>query len=95
MSKSIMQQDDNICFLCGGYCPTEWHHIFGGAYRNKSEHYGLKVRLHHNCHNEPPDGAHHNKKTMLQLHQAGQRAAMEKYGLTIPKFIEEFGRNYL
>jgi hypothetical protein len=40
-------------------------------------------------------GTHHNKKTMLQLHQAGQRAAMEKYGWTIPKFIEEFGRNYL
>ena len=48
MSKSILQEDDEICFLCGGWGACEWHHIFGGANRKLSEKYGLKVRVHHN-----------------------------------------------
>ena len=95
MSKSILQQDDDVCFLCGGYGATEWHHIFGGANRKKSEHYGLKVRLHHNCHNEPPDGAHFNKDVMLHLHQVGQKAAMKQYGWSVDDFRRMFGKNYI
>lgn len=95
MSKSILQQDDDVCFLCGGYGATEWHHIFGGANRKKSEHYGLKVRLHHDCHNEPPEGVHFNKDKMQYLHEEGQRAAMKKYGWSIDKFRRMFGKNYL
>lgn len=41
--KSILQdENDKRCFLCGGYGAFECHHIFGGAYRKKSEKYGLK-----------------------------------------------------
>lgn len=95
MSKSILQEDDNICFLCGGWGACEWHHIFGGANRKKSEHYGLKVRLHHNCHNEPPDGAHFNQEIMDYLRQTGQIKAMEYYGWNIVQFRRIFGKNYL
>ena len=38
------------CFLCGrngADDPLDKHHIFGGAYRKKSERYGLTVYL---CH---------------------------------------------
>lgn len=93
MSKSIMQQDDEKCYLCGGHGATEWHHIFGAANRKKSEHYGLKVRLHHDCHNEPPNGVHFNREAMDYLHQAGQHAFQENY--PEKDFREEFGRNYL
>lgn len=95
MAKSILQTDDDICFICGGYGATETHHIFGGAYRSKSERYGLKVRLHHDCHNEPPNGVHHNKEVMDELHRIGQMAIMEQEGWDISWFISEFGKNYL
>lgn len=93
MSKSILQEDDEICFLCGGWGACEWHHIYGGANRKLSEKYGLKVRLHHHCHNEPPDGVHHNKEVMDLLHQTGQRAFDASYPDL--DFMKIFGRNYL
>ncbi len=93
MSKSILQEDDNICFLCGGYGAREWHHIFGGFNRKNSEHYGLKVRLHHNCHNEPPNGVHYNKEAMEFLHKTGQRAFKKAYPDL--NFKKIFGVNYL
>ncbi len=93
MSKSILQEDDEICFLCGGWGASEWHHIFGGANRKLSEKYGLKVRLHHNCHNEPPNGVHHNKHIMDTLRETGQTAFNKAYPDL--DFVKIFGRNYL
>ena len=95
MAKSILQTNDEICFLCGGYGACEWHHIYGGSNRQKSEQYGLKVRLHHACHNEPPQGVHHNKEAMDYLHQIGQVKAMEYYGWTVDEFRVIFGKNYM
>ena len=83
------------CFLCGRTGWIEAHHIFGGPYRKKSDKYGLVVDLCHDCHNEPPYGAHHNKDTMLQLKRYGQKKAMLEQGWTVEKFIREFGKNYL
>lgn len=83
------------CFLCGRDGPLERHHIFGAANRKKSEKYGLVVELCHDCHNEPPRGAHHNAETALYLHQWGQRKAMLEQGWSTHDFIREFGKNYL
>lgn len=90
---SIIQHDATVCYLCGRYGPTEWHHIFGAYNRSKSEFYGLKVKLCHRCHNEPPCGVHHNKKAMQYLHETGQRA----FELYYPEedFKKIFGRNYI
>ena len=74
---------------------TERHHIFGGALRKKSERYGLVVDLCHFCHNEPPDGAHHNRHTANYLKQYGQKKAMKENGWSKADFIREFGRNYI
>jgi hypothetical protein len=93
MAKSIMQENDDICYLCGGYGASEWHHIYGASNRKWSEKYGLKVRLHHNCHNEPPNGVHHNKNAMDNLHKEGQKAFNKAHPEL--SFIEIFGRNYL
>ena len=83
------------CLLCGRYTDLERHHIFGGSNRKKSERYGLVAYLCHDCHNEPPFGAHHNKDTMQLLHARGQALAMQENGWSVPDFIREFGKNYL
>lgn len=83
------------CFLCGRYGPVERHHVFPGPFRQKSEKYGLVVDLCHWCHNEPPDGVHHNRANALILKQRAQRMVMREQGWNTEDFIREFGRNYL
>lgn len=83
------------CFLCGRHGPVERHHIFGAALRKKSEKYGLTVYLCHWCHNEPPEGVHHNAENMLVLHRYGQEKIMRENGWSIEDFRREFYKNYL
>jgi hypothetical protein len=94
-----MEETDRRCWLCGrngSAEPLDKHHLFSGAYRKKSERYGLYVYLcHYSCHIFGKYAAHQNKETMLRLHQYGQRLAMERYGWTTEEFIREFGKNYL
>lgn len=85
--------NEKSCFMCGTNRWLEMHHVFGGANRKKSERYGLVVCLCHYCHNEPPDGVHHNKEKMDWLRAEGQKRFEETYkGLD---FLKEFGKNYL
>ncbi len=97
-----MRKDTNDyrqCWLCGANGvadPLDRHHIFGGPNRKKSDRLGLVVDLCHiNCHIFGEIAVHRNKDTMLQLHQYGQRRAMEENGWDTKRFISEFGRNYL
>ena len=87
------------CWLCGANGssdPLDKHHIFPGAYRDKSEKYGLVVWLcHDNCHIFGPYAAHKNPETMRSLKEYGQKKAMEEQGWTTTDFIKEFGKNYL
>ena len=83
------------CFLCGRREWIERHHIFGGAYRKKSERYGLVVDLCHYCHNEPPFGVHHSKDVMREMKQYGQKKAMLEQGWSVEEFIKEFGKSYI
>ena len=87
------------CWLCGANGSgdrLDRHHIFPGAYRNKSEKYGLVVDLcHESCHIFGPEAAHNNAKTMRELKKYGQRKAMEEQGWTTEDFIREFGKNYI
>lgn len=95
MSKSILQEDKESCFLCGSHRWLEEHHVFGGGKRQLSEKYGLKVYLCHYCHNEPPHGVHHNSATRQFLQRKTQRKAMERYQWTVEDFRFIFGKNYL
>ena len=87
------------CFLCGANGsgdPLDRHHIFGAAYRKKSEKYGLVVDLCHNrCHIFGGYSVHKNSKTMLQLKRYGQLKAMREQGWTEDDFRREFGKSYL
>ena len=92
MTKSIICETKQ-CYLCGRRDWIERHHIYGGAFRNKSEKYGLVVYLCKWCHNEPPYGVHFNRERMDMLRAIGQRAFIEHY--PDKDFMEEFGRNFL
>ena len=95
MAESIIQKDSSKCFICHSRAWLEWHHIFGGALRDKSERLGLKVRLCHYCHNEPPRGVHQNRYIRRKLQALAQKRAMEHYGWDSERFIKEFYKNYL
>ena len=87
------------CWLCGrnGMSdPLDVHHIFSGAYRAKSERFGLTVLLCHNrCHISGPSAAHRSRDTARRLHEYGQRKAMKEQGWNIEQFRRQFGRNYI
>ena len=93
--------DDEVCecWLCGknGCGDTlDKHHIFGRAYRKKSEQYGLTVPLcHSECHIFGEHAVHNDPDTMQRLHEYGQRKAMTEQDWTVRQFVTEFGRNYL
>lgn len=86
-------QNKKECYFCKSQRFLESHHIFGGANRCKSEKYGLKVWLCHYCHNEPPNGVHHNRRFADELYKIGQQTFNEYY--PDKDFISEFGRNFL
>ena len=87
------------CFRCGrngSVDPLDRHHIFGGAYRSKSEKYGLVVYLcHSRCHIWDSGAVHRSAKNMLRLKRYGQLKAMSEQGWTEEDFIREFGKSYL
>lgn len=86
---------DSVCYFCKTNRNLERHHVFGGANREKSEKYGLTVILCHNCHNEPPNGVHHNPEINRTLKHLAQSLAMVHYHWLIEDFIKIFGRNCL
>lgn len=91
--KSILQKDNDRCFICGSRRWLEEHHVFGASNRKNSEKHGLKVKLCHYCHNEPPDGVHHNRQNDLALKRLAQRKFEETHSRE--DFMKIFGRNYL
>lgn len=92
---SIIQKNPYRCLMCGSHRWLEWHHVFGGALRSKSERLGLKVRLCHYCHNEPPNGVHQNSERRRKLQAYAQKKAMDHYGWSREDFRMEFYKNYL
>jgi hypothetical protein len=81
-----------VCHLCGATKLIERHHVFGGARRKTSEANGFVVDLCHYCHNEPPNGAHHNRAVATML----KREAQTQYELTHTRaqWMALIGRNY-
>ena len=78
------------------YPRIERHHVFGGAYKLKSEKYGYIAPLLKEYHPNGSECANNDdwKATDLWLKQICQKDYESKHG-TREDFIEEFGRNYL
>ncbi len=95
-NPSILQEtaDYPRCYLCGVTSgKLDRHEIFGASNRAKSKRKGLWVYLCHTpCHLQY---AHGDGKIAIRLKQAGQRAAMERYGWSVERFVSEFGKNYV
>lgn len=91
MSKSIMQTNKE-CYVCKTTRNLEEHHIFAGAYRKKSEHYGLKVWLCHE-HHTGRSGVHSGNKWLAERLKSHAQAIFEQ---THPElnFRKIFGRNW-
>ena len=96
MAKSILQNEKR-CFLSGRTDGLHLHHIFNAANRDNSTKYGLVVYLHHELHNNAPDGydVHHNRELGDALKRIAQTAAMEHYGWTLEEWMQIFHKNYL
>lgn len=90
--KSVLQNKKE-CFICHSTNWLELHHIFGASNKKNSEKYGLIVYLCHWCHNEPPNGVHHNAENMKKLRSIAQKKFEEQY--TRDEFRRIFGKNYL
>ena len=88
--KSSIIADLNACMVCGKRA-EHMHHVFGGAYRQKSDIYKLIVPLCAECHTGA-HGVHNNRELDLQLKQFAQKRFEDIYGLS---FFKVFGKNYL
>lgn len=53
------------------------------------------AHLCHDCHNEPPNGVHHNKQVMDILREYGQLKAMREQNWTQEDFMRVFHANYI
>lgn len=90
---SVFTDDMEHCFYTGS-APVERHHIFGAAYRKKSESYGFVIPLRPDLH---PNGACAGKDASdidNQLKRMAQKYYEAHYG-TREEFTKEFGKNYL
>ena len=92
-SKSIMQQGDPRCAVCGCRVNLERHHIFAGvANRPLSEQYGLWVWLCHE-HHTGKDGAQYCKEKAESLKRLAQIAFEARH--SHEEWMEIFRKNYL
>lgn len=92
--RSIIQTDDDKCFICQMAFGSEEHHIFpGNPNRRHSEEDGLKIRVCRHCHEE----LHCGKKSGEMMDKL-QRLGQEKYEAMIgtrEQFRERYGRSWL
>lgn len=91
--KSIVENTDNECYVCGVGGYLERHHIFGGRNRKLSEKYGLTVHLCWGHHQDSKIGVHYDPELMQQLHEKGQREFEKLYSREA--FMKTFGKNYI
>ena len=95
-APSILQEDVGTrCFLCDReHIELVRHEVYQGVgRREKCKRLGLWITVCVSCHNNlhaDPSGA-----AARYLDEYAERAALEFYGWTIPKFIREIGKNYI
>ena len=90
---SVLTDDLDHCMFTGT-APVERHHVFGGAYRRKSEIRGFIAPLRPDLHPNGGFAGKDAKDVDTALKRLSQKYYESHYG-TREQFIEEFGRNYL
>lgn len=93
MKTSIIQPEDDRCFICGSRVNLECHHaMHGTANRKIAEQYGLTVML---CreHHTGPLGVHQDIILDERVKKAAQTAFQRIYGRSL--WMRLFRKNYL
>ena len=90
--KSIIQEDDTRCYICGCQRNLERHHAMSGSNRKLAEVYGLTVML---CadHHRGSIGVHSDYILKERIEKDAQRAFEQRYGHTA--WMSIFRKNYL
>lgn len=100
--RSIVTQDDELCFVCKHAFATQTHHIFQGPNRDLSEDWGLKIPVCAKCHNDIHNGKR-SRQLMKDLHELGQTKWEAYWGPQFElrgqdprvEFLKIFGKNWL
>ena len=93
MKKSIIQPEDDRCFICGSRINLERHHAMHGTENRKlAEAYGLTVMLCHEHHNTPLC-VHQDIILDERIKKAAQKAFQDIYGRAM--WMRLFRKNYL
>ncbi len=79
------------CAKCGTKANTQWHHIFGGAYRGRSESAGFVIELCPVCHRLMHD-TDQGKKLKVAAEEKWFR---DNPGKTLDDWIKLMGRSWL
>ena len=91
--KSIVQADENHCFVCGSQRGLEYHHIMHGtANRRLSTRYGLTCYLCY-LHHRGRFGVHSDADMNRRLQRVAQKAFEDIHGHEM--WMEVFKKNYL
>lgn len=91
-NRSVLETEPGVCYICGRWCQTHKHHLFGGPNRKHSEREGLYVYLCPEHHNMSNHSVHMDVKMNRWLQQEGQEAYENIY--SHEQFMRIFGRNY-
>ena len=92
-SKSIMQQGDPRCFICGRVTGLERHHVMTGANRDFAEQYGLWIYLcGETCH-RGKNGIHQNRELADRMKRLAQIAFEARH--SHDEWMQIFRKNYL
>lgn len=83
------------CPFCGRPGRHYWHHVFNGAFKEKSEKYNALEYPCWNCHELDNGSIEKDAKWKRQLKQKHQRRIMKELNWTMNQWIIEFGANYL
>ena len=92
-SKSIMQQGDPRCFLCGRTVGLERHHVMTGSNRGFGERYGLWVYLCGDTCHRGPKGVHQNRELADRMKRIAQIAFEARH--SHDEWMNLFKKNYL
>lgn len=86
--KSILQVEQDKCFLCGKKGNLDTHHVMNGPFRKKSEKWGGVIKVCRDCHRK----IHDNPSLAKELKQGFQHTFGLLYGQNL--WMKEFKKNY-
>lgn len=88
----VIPWPDDRCFVCGRMDrPLQRHEVFHGPYRTKSKAYGCWIIVCDYCHTRI-----HKQDDLLErkLKIIMQHKTMAKFGWSLERWREVFGKNY-